>query len=55
MITSSSTASHSLADRERLLAVCGGNNIEIFCRQLRFDEPQVRRHVIHNQHAGAHR
>ena len=44
----------SLADGKRLFAVRGGDDIEIFRRQSRFQKLDVGGHVVDDENAGGH-
>ncbi len=45
----------AFADFQRLLAVGGGDHVEIFRRQPRFEQLEVRNDVVNHQNAGGHR
>ena len=44
----------ALADRERLLAAHRGDDVEIFRRQPRFQQLDVRRHIVDDENARSH-
>jgi hypothetical protein len=48
-------AFRTLANRKRVIAAQRGDDVEIFRRQLRFQQLDVVRHVINDQNAGGHR
>ena len=45
----------ALADRQRLLAAHGGDDVEIFRRQPRLEQPDVGGHIVNDEYAGGHR
>ena len=44
----------ALADRERLVTVARGDNVEIFRSKPRLQKAKVRRHIIDHEYPGAH-
>ena len=48
-------ALRALADRQRLRAAHGGQDVEILGRQARLQQLDVGRHVVDDENAGGHR
>ena len=44
----------ALADRQRLLPAHGGDDVEIFRRQPRFEQPDVGGHIVDDKNASGH-